>query len=90
MTLEHCTFLDNHARQGGALWLSLNGPSLLLFRHVIMENNKATEKFGGAAVIYDSFIQVQNSRFSNNFAGYGGAFWIIGDVRSLQSYEFCF
>ena len=30
MTLEHCTFLDNHARQGGALWLSLNGPSLLL------------------------------------------------------------
>ena len=27
---------------------------------------------------------MQNSRFSNNFAGYGGAFWIIGDVRSLQ------
>ena len=84
MTLEQCTFSDNHARQGGALWLSLNGPSLLLFRHVIMENNRATEKFGGAAVIYDSSIQVQNSRFSNNFAGYGGAFWIIGDVNSLQ------
>ena len=84
MTLEQCTFLDNHARQGGALWLSLNVPSLLVFRHVIMENNRATEKFGGAAVIYDSSIQVQISRFSNNFAGYGGAFWIIGDVRSLQ------
>ena len=84
MTLEYCTFLNNHARQGGALWLSLNGPSLLVFRYVIMENNRATEKFGGAAIIYDSIIQVQNSRFINNFAGYGGAFWIIGDVHSLQ------
>ena len=71
LTVINCTFSDNHAENGGAIY-SLGGN--VLIKDSIFDNNFAL--VGGAIDVighYSEIVTIDNATFTNNFAFYGGA-----------------
>ena len=71
LTVINCTFTDNHAESGGAIY-SLGG--VVVIRDCVFDNNFAY--VGGAVDVighYDELVSIENCKFTNNYAFYGGA-----------------
>ena len=69
ITLINCTFIDNVAEEGGAIYNW--GSNLNVFNSTFIGNN-ATSGVGGAIHNYGSNVQVDKSNFINNSADDGG------------------
>ena len=75
VTIEHSTFSNNNATEGGAIYmLSLNNQSVVILQTVTLESNRAA--FGGVVEVEFIFaLKVNKSRFLNNTSPFaqGGA-----------------
>jgi CSLREA domain-containing protein len=79
--VEDCTFLDNTAEGGGAIYTESTGD--LIIKRSLFENND-TVSWGGAIDINcaqddATTIEIQNSTFSGNDSGRGGGVFVCGD-----------
>ena len=73
--LNNCTFSNNHAAYGGAIYM-VDG--ILDIRNSVFTNNYATY-YGGAIVSDNANVTVKKSRFNGNYAlnDAGGSFYLI-------------
>ena len=86
ITIEHSTFLNNHASGGGgAICLSVNNPSILILQRVIMEANVGENLplavGAGVFVVYTiSTVKIRQSRFLMN----EGIVFVLKGVEFLE------
>lgn len=79
MVIRDCSFFDNEARSGGALYFQTAGMSIT--RSEFSENSASTT--GGAITFWNGWLSVSWSTFYLNTATYsGGAIGIIGSGAS--------
>lgn len=50
-TFHHCLFYDNHAQEGGAIWVSQGTESTLILRNCTVAGNVSASGFGGGISI---------------------------------------
>ena len=73
LTVDNCTFSDNRAENGGAIY-TLGG--VVSIKDTVFDNNFAL--VGGAIDVighYDEIVTIDNCTFTNNFGFYGGAIY---------------
>ena len=71
LTVNAGTFKGNEASNGGAI-SSIKGSPDLIVNGGTFENNKSTDKWGGAIVAKNK-VSVKNATFDSNVSGNGGA-----------------
>ena len=78
INIYNCTFEDNHAQIGGAIYIANNKTVLNIFDSTFTNNN--AQEFGGAiASEYDVAVTVKRSKFINDKSSnnIGGAIYVI-------------
>ncbi len=72
-TFNGCMFVGNRSNHGGAIYISSN-TSATVRGSVFEDNTAASSSYqGGAIYMNGSWLEVYDSRFTGNWAGYGGA-----------------
>ncbi|MBR6992980.1 MAG: hypothetical protein IKH85_02760 [Methanobrevibacter sp.] len=78
INIYNCTFEDNHAQIGGAIYIANNKTVLNIFDSTFINNN--AQEFGGAiASEYDVAVTIKRSKFINDKSAndIGGAIYVI-------------
>ncbi|KAL4498004.1 hypothetical protein ABPG72_014861 [Tetrahymena utriculariae] len=81
ITFNQCTFTQNTAQNGGALYLKNAIPSSDIESSTFSQNTAYGS--GGALMLDSSDIKVQGTKFMRNSAGYGGAIRYIGLIPNF-------
>lgn len=84
VNLENCTFSNNNALYGGAIYIK---GGFMDIADSIFTNNTAS--FGGAITSLNSYLNITNLKAQSNEATYcGGAIYQMGGTLSINSCEF--
>ncbi len=70
LILNNCTFKNNHAAYGGAIYISNDSANIT---NTIFENNYAENGGGSISAINGANLTIINSKFNNDYSKYDGA-----------------
>ena len=70
LILDNCTFRNNHAAYGGAIYISNDTANIT---NTIFENNYAENGGGSISAVNGANLTIINCKFNNDFSKYDGA-----------------
>ena len=85
-TVNNCTFTNNNANYGGALYCS-NIVNIYI-NDTVFSQNTASSYGGGAYLIDDDKVTISNSTFKFDYSNHGGALYCNGNNYDISLCDF--